>query len=290
MNYRYTAVIATISNSLCDAVLDYAVNKFNYYKILLFTSIVAFLIQFAWGGFLGIEFTAAALPYIFIHSFLVLLGYVCFVKALEYLPLALIGLLETSHLFITLIIDAIIGYISITPYFLMMFVLFIFSIILFSRDCLNHDKHCLKNLKFQGFIWALTSVIFYAAAPYLIKISNVHGANEIAINLGYYFIAIPYFFYFYISSKSLPHLASAAKWWHNIIFLSLIIGVLESAYYILETFSFINDAPTIVMIIEQMRIFLIFGLSVLFKMDNFTIQKTIALVLGIISVIGIYYS
>ena len=68
------------------------------------------------------------------------------------------------------------------------------------------------------------------------------------------------------------------------------IGVLESIYYVLETFSFVNDAPTVVMIIEQMRIFLVFVLSVIFKMDKFTLKKMIALVLGVISVIGVYYS
>ena len=70
----------------------------------------------------------------------------------------------------------------------------------------------------------------------------------------------------------------------------MIIGILESAYYVLETFSFANEAPTIVMIIEQMRIFLVFILSVIFKTDRFTIKKTIALLLGTTSVIGVYYN
>lgn len=74
------------------------------------------------------------------------------------------------------------------------------------------------------------------------------------------------------------------------MFLSVVIGILESVYYVLETYSFINDIPTVVMIIEQMRIFLVFILSVIFKMDKFTIRKTVALILGVISVIGVYYS
>lgn len=69
----------------------------------------------------------------------------------------------------------------------------------------------------------------------------------------------------------------------------LIIGSLETLYYIFETFSFINDAPTIVIIIEQMRIFLLFILSVIFGTDKFTIKKFIALILGSISVTGIYF-
>jgi len=38
MNYRNTAVIATISNSLSDAVLDYTVNKFNYNSVIIWTA------------------------------------------------------------------------------------------------------------------------------------------------------------------------------------------------------------------------------------------------------------
>lgn len=63
------------------------------------------------------------------------------------------------------------------------------------------------------------------------------------------------------------------KPWNSLLFLGSVIGVLESLYYVLETFSFVNDAPTVVMIIEQMRIFLVFVLSVIFKMDKFTLKK-----------------
>ena len=47
--YRYTAIIATVANSFCDTVLDYAVYKFNYYKVLFLTSIVAMLWQLGIG-------------------------------------------------------------------------------------------------------------------------------------------------------------------------------------------------------------------------------------------------
>ncbi len=50
MNYRYTAVIATVSNSFCDAVLDYAVSRYDYYRVLLWTSFTAFVLQLCWGG------------------------------------------------------------------------------------------------------------------------------------------------------------------------------------------------------------------------------------------------
>ncbi|MBE6453077.1 MAG: hypothetical protein E7012_06290 [Alphaproteobacteria bacterium] len=291
MNYRYSAVIATIANSFSDALLDYSVNKYNYYKVLLYTSIVAFLLQYLFGALTDIEWTPESVPYLFIHAILVLLGYVCFVKSLEYLPLGLVGLIESSNLFITLSVDSVIGYIKITPYFMLMFSIFISSIVIFSKDCLLKKQSCIKHFKLIGFVWVFASVIFYVSAPYLVKISDNLGANEIAINLVYYLLAIPYFAYLYYFKKPQTKFIEINKyWWNNVFFLCLIIGLLESIYFILETFSFINDAPTIVMIISQLRIFLIFGLSVLFKMDTFSIRKGFAVILGVLSIIGVYFN
>ena len=289
MDYRYTAVLATISNSFSDAVLDYAVNRYNYHKVLLFTSFIAFVIQLIYGLNVGITLTYSSIPYLLIHGVFVLLGYVCFVKALEYLPLGLVGLIESSNLFLTLFIDSCVGYIKITPYFVGMFAVFIFSIFLFCKDCLSRENSCFKEIERQGFLWVLGSVLFYVAAPYLIKVSDSLGANEIAINLSYYMLALPYFAYNVFSNCS-EQKFKPQNWWNSLLFLGLVVGILESLYYLLETFSFINDAPTVVMIIAQMRIFLVFLLSVLFKMDKFTFRKTFALVLGIISVVGVYYS
>lgn len=289
MNYRDTAVIATISNSFSDAVLDYTVNKFNYNKVLFYTTFIAFMFQLLYGLHTDIFVTIVSLPYLLVHAIVVLLGYICFVKALEYLPLGLVGLIESSNLFLILFIDAYIGYIKITPYFVLMFGLFVFSIVLFSQECLSQEKSCIKKVKQQGFVWILGSVLFYVTAPYLIKISDSLGANEIAINLSYYAIAFPYFTYKCVSDNDKLSY-KAKKWWNSLLLLSLVIGILESAYYVLETFSFANEAPSIVMIIEQMRIFLVFIFSVIFKTDRFTIKKTIALLLGTTSVIGVYYN
>ena len=109
MNYRNTAVIATISNSLSDAVLDYTVNKFNYNKVLLYTTFIAFILQLLYGLHTEIMVTYSSVPYLLIHAFFILLGYICFVKALEYLPLGLIGLIESSNLFLLFLLILILG-------------------------------------------------------------------------------------------------------------------------------------------------------------------------------------
>ena len=63
------------------------------------------------------------------------------------------------------------------------------------KDCLSRENSCFKEIERQGFLWVLGSVLFYVAAPYLIKVSDGLGANEIAINLSYYMLALPYFAY-----------------------------------------------------------------------------------------------
>ncbi len=289
MDYRYTAVGATIANSFSDAVLDYTVNRFNYHRVLLYTSCIAFVLQFLYGLNTGITLSFAAIPYLLVHAVFILWGYICFVKSLEYLPLGLVGLIESSNLFLTLFIDSCVGYIQITPYFVFMFAVFVFSIVLFCKDCLHEEASSLKNIKREGFIWSFASVLFYVAAPYLIKISDSFGANEIAINLTYYVVALPYFTYKVWMNKT-QNGKQSSQWWNSFLSLCVVIGILESVYYVLETFSFMNDAPTIVMIIAQMRIFLVFLLSVFFKMDKFSKQKSLALVMGIASVVGVYYS
>ncbi len=292
INSRYTAILATISNSFCDAVLDYAVNKFNLYKTLFLSALIASLFQSGLGLLTSITISASSLPYILLHAVFVLAGYICFALSLKYLPLGLVGLLEAGNLFLTFIIDSYLGYIHITSYFIINFLLFIFSVFLFVGNVITPANNTPKKINTIGFFWILASILFYVVSPYLVKIANSNGANEIAINLGYYILAIPYFYWQYLrtSRQNASPATYYRHWWNNLYLLSLIIGLLEGVYYIFETVSFVHDAPTIVMIIEQMRIFLIFLLSVWFKMDKFSFRKVIALVLGIISVTGICFS
>lgn len=288
-NYRYTAVLATISNSFCDAVLDYAVNRFNVHKVMFLTTCIGFLGQLLIGMVAGIYCTMAAVPYVVIHSLLILLGYTCFVKSLKYTPIALVGLVMSSDLFLTFIIDCILGYVRLSFYFVFMLSLFVFAIFMFAENSKQDVSNSFKSLKLIGIIFVFGQVIFYLTAPYIIKISAAKGANEIAINIGYYLLAMPYFGYYAFSDRGCKTTKNTApQWWKSFYFLVVIIGILEALYYALETFSLINDAPTIVVAIEQMRIFLLFLLSVIFKTDKFTKQKLIALILGFAAISGVY--
>ncbi|MBO6282157.1 MAG: hypothetical protein J6N49_06485 [Alphaproteobacteria bacterium] len=288
---RYTAVLATLFDSASDATLDYAVSRHNIHKMVFLLSLIASIGQVAIGAFIGIECTFKALPYVALHGILILLGYICFLKALKYTPIALIGLVQSSELFFTAIIDCMLGYLTLSTRFLVLLSLFVFAIALFYINCIKNENTSVKEVKPVGIVLTLGTMFLYVAATYLIKISAAYGASEITLNLGYYVAALPYFGYLALKGKDDDTKDTANPHWYNgFYFLAFAIGILETIFYVLETFSFINDTPTIVMAIKQMGIFVMFFLSVLFKTDKFTPQKLLALILGFIAITGLYFN
>lgn len=289
---RYTAIISSISNSFCDSILDYTVSHFNYHRVLFLTSLTAGLIQAIIGLVSGIVLPWTSVVYVMVHAALILTGYIFFVKSLKYIPLALIGLIEASCLFLTFIIDSMMGYVKMTPSFIGLLALFIFSIFLFTEGSQKKGDNTVKKIKTIGFVYIIISVLFYLSGPYLVKLAAQKGANEIGINLGYYLLAVPYFAYQSQKEKhpSPQPPSKKVNWRKNIYILCLLIGCFEAIYYIFETISFNNDAPTIVIVISQMRAFLLFILSVFLKTDRFTLKKLTAVLLGSFAVIGIYFS
>lgn len=290
-NYRYTAVWATVFGSCSDATLDYAVNRYNVHRMVFLLTLIAFIGQLIVGAFIGIKCTFAALPYVALHGILIQLGYICFIKALKYTPIALIGLIQSGNLFLALIIDSILGYITLSLNFVALLVLFMFAIALFMLNSMKDKANTLKTVKPIGIVLTFGTMLMYIIATYFIKIAASLGANEITVNISYYLAALPYFGYFSLKGRDCDKKdASNPRWWNDFYFLAIAIGVLETIYYVLETFSFINDAPTIVIAIKQMGVFIMFLLSVLFKTDKFTPQKLIALILGVTAIIGVYLS
>lgn len=288
---RYTAVLATLFDSASDATLDYAVSRHNIHKMVFLLSLIAGIGQVAIGAFIGIECTLAALPYVALHGILILLGYICFLKALKYTPIALIGLVQSSELFFTTIIDCMLGYLTLSMRFLVLLSLFVFAIALFYINCIKNENTSVKEVKPIGIVLTLGTMFLYVVATYLIKVSAAYGASEITLNLGYYVAALPYFGYLALKGKDDDTKNTAnPRWYNGFYFLAFAIGILETVFYVLETFSFINDTPTIVMAIKQMGIFVMFFLSVLFGTDKFTPQKLLALILGFIAITGLYFN
>lgn len=284
MNKRMPAVVSTMSNSFCDFTLDIAVNKYNVYLVLLLSSIGSFIIQLIYGMIVGIKFTNGSLIYIFAYGLCILLGYIFYVMSLKKIPVALTGLIESGILFVYLIIDSFYGFITINWWFIFLFTLFIFSVFLFSYDTYKYKYlNSQKKIDLNGIFILLISIIFYGVAPYIIKMANNNGANEIAINFGYYIFAIPFFLIMLRSSKKDNSISEK-----NIIKYIILISLFESLYLIFGTMGYINESVIINAIIQELRVFMLFVLSFIFKNDKITINKVISIVIGILSVIGIY--
>lgn len=286
MNKRITAVVSSVFNSFCDFTLDIAVNKYFIYKVLLYTSIISLFFQILYSFYAGISMTTQAIPIILIYGLIILLGYLCYVNALKNIPIGLSALLENLDLFIVLIIDIVFGNLILTSKFIFLFVLFIISILWFSLETNRiKDEIKFKKIKFIGIAFILLSVLFYGIEPYIIKYANTLGANEVAINFGYSVVAIPFFFF---KSKT----SGASKEENNdkkFFYLIVLIGLFEAIYYIFGTIGYIYETPIIVNIIQEIRVFLLVILSVIFKTDKMNLKKAIAILLGMISITGIYF-
>ena len=285
MNKRVPAIISTVSNSFCDFTLDIAVNKYNMYFILFGTALGSFVFQLIYGIINGILVTFPSLIFIIANGICMLFGYILYVQALKRLPVALTGLIESGSLFAYLLIDFVFGYLKINLWFLFLFAMFMLSIFIFSYETYKlKNENKIKKIKMSGILILLCSMLFYGFEPYLIRFASDVGANEVAINFGYYFFAIPFFFIMMKMNKT----KESKNNYSGSIKLILLISLFEAIYYIFGTMGYVNEAAVINAIIQEIRVFLLFILSIVFGTDKLSLNKTIAIIMGILSVIGIY--
>ena len=285
MNKRVPAIISTVSNSFCDFTLDIAVNKYNMYFILFGTALGSFVIQLIYGIINGVSVTFPSLIFIIANGICMLLGYALYVQTLKRLPVALTGLIESGSLFAYLLIDFVCGYLKINLWFLFLFTMFMLSIFIFSYDTYKQkNENKIKKIKMSGIIILLCSMLFYGFEPYLIRLASDVGANEVAINFGYYFFAIPFFFIMMKKNKTKETKSN----YSGSIKLIILISLFEAIYYLFGTMGYVNEAAVINAIIQEIRVFLLFILSIVFGTDKLSLNKIIAIIMGILSVIGIY--
>ena len=285
MNKRVPAIISTVSNSFCDFTLDIAVNKYNMYFILFGTALGSFVIQLIYGIINGVSVTFPSLIFIIANGICMLLGYALYVQTLKRLPVALTGLIESGSLFAYLLIDFVCGYLKINLWFLFLFTMFMLSIFIFSYDTYKQkDENKIKKIKMSGILILLCSMLFYGFEPYLIRFASDVGANEVAINFGYYFFAIPFFFIMMKKNKTKETKSN----YSGSIKLIILISLFEAIYYLFGTMGYVNEAAVINAIIQEIRVFLLFILSIVFGTDKLSLNKIIAIIMGILSVIGIY--
>ena len=89
MNKKVFAFASSIANTFSDFTIDIAINKYTVYKVLFYTSLIFFIFQVFYAIYTGISFTFLSIPIILFYGIVMLLGYLCYVKSLQHIPISL---------------------------------------------------------------------------------------------------------------------------------------------------------------------------------------------------------
>lgn len=285
MKGKQSGFLSTILYTISDFTLDKAVQKFDEYKISFVFLLVGGIFQVILSFFVGFELSFLSFLVSFVYSFAMISAYRCYLKAIEKLPISLVSLIESGDMFLILVCDLVLGYISPKPIFFVLFLIFFFAIYIFTKETEKmKDEIKTKKVDIKAVSILIISIIFYASEPYFIKLMSSKGANEVAINIMYALVAVPYFYYLYRKNKPKEETKVTTKknaW----IFWALFIGICSSIgdYFYMK--AFVLETPTIIYLITKLKVFSLVILSVITKNDKMNLKKTISLLIGMAAVI-----
>ena len=202
MKGNKAALLWSLIHSIGDTLEEKVLLKFNEASYLFWMNLVTGIVTLIFSLIGGVEMTLLSFGVLIIYSIAIIGGDFCYVKAIQTLPIGLANLIDSGSLFIILLCDIILGYIAPKISFLILFLIFFLSIYVFSNET-NKMKNEIKNKKIdlKNIFILITATIFYSSEPYFIKLASSKGANEFGINLIYYLVAIPVFYYLYHKEK-----------------------------------------------------------------------------------------
>lgn len=286
MKGKNAAISWSVIHSIGDTLEEKLLLKYNENQYLFWMTMATGVFVAASSIIGGIELSLLSFLVCIVYSFAIIGGDVCYIKAIQTLPIGLANLIDAGSIFIILICDIFLGYIKPQLNFLILFILFFISIYVFSYET-NKMKTEIKGKKidFKNIFILITSTIFYASEPYFIKIASSKGANEYGINLVYYLVAIPFFYYLYRKDKKniKPLNKEEKKSFYRSIILLGIIYTITSLLYML---AYIGETPIIITLITKLQLFGVVLISVIRKTDKMNFKKTISLLVGVACIIG----
>ncbi len=285
MQGKKSAIACSIINSIGNTVEEQVLTKFDESEYLFWSTLVIGIMTLIFSIFNPIEITPLSFGILIIYSIAMIGGDYCYVKALTTLPIGLAQLISTGNVFIILICDIFLGYITPKFIFLILFFIYFGSVYIFSIET-NKLKNKISNKKInlKNIFILITSTIFYASEPYFIKLASSKGANEFGINLTFYLIATPFFFYLYQKEKKeIPkkNKKETKEFFKYILLLGIIYTIIDFLYM----YAFIGETPIIVTLIMNLQIFFVVIISVIRKTDKMNTKKTISLIVGILCII-----
>lgn len=284
MKGKESGFLSTILYTIGDFSLDKAVQKFDEYKISFVFLLVGGIFQIILSFFVGFELSFISFLVSLVYTFAMISAYRCYLKAIENLPISLVSLIESGDMFLILICDLALGYISPNPIFFILFLFFFVSIYIFTKETEKMKSQIkTKKIDIKAVSILVISIIFYASEPYFIKLMSSKGANEVAINIMYALIAVPYFYYLYRKNNKVEEKKQLKnnKW----LLWALFIGITSSIgdYFYMK--AFVLETPIIIYLINKLKVFLLVVLAVVTKSDKMNLKKIISLLVGMASII-----
>jgi drug/metabolite transporter (DMT)-like permease len=286
MKGKNAAVTWSIIHSIGDSIEENILLKYNENHYLFWNNLISGIIMCLVSLINGLEVTFLSFLVCIVYSFSMIGGDICYIKAIQTLPLGLANLIDAGSIFIILICDIFLGYIKPQLNFLILFIIFFIAIYIFSCETNKMKKEIVnKKIDLKNIFILITSTIFYASEPYFIKIASSQGANEYSINLIYYLIAVPFFYYLYQKDKKQikPLTKEEKKKFYQGVFLTGTIFAITAILYML---ALIGETPVIITLITKLQLFGVVIISVIRKTDKMNFKKTISLIVGILCIIG----
>lgn len=285
MQGKKAALGWALIHSIGDTLEEKILLKFNEYQYLFYANFISGIFTVIFCIFGGVELSFISILVLILYALAMIGGDFCYTKAIQTLPIGLANLIDSGSLFIILLCDIFLGYIKPKLSFLILFLIFFASIYVFSYET-NKMKTEIKNKKIdlKNIFILVTSTIFYASEPYFIKLASSKGANEFGMNLIYYLISVPIFYYLYQKNKkSIPKLKKENK--KEFYKTTILVGFIFAITSILNQLAYIGFTPVVITLIMKLQLFLVVIISVIRKTDKMNWKKTISLIIGVICIV-----
>ena len=287
MSGKKAALLWSTFHSIADTIEEKVLLKFNEAEYLFWVNFMIGIFVCIFSLFASIEISLISFLVLIVYAFAMVGGDFCYAKAIQTLPIGLANLIDSGSLFLILLCDIFLGYIEPKLIFLILFAIFFVAIYVFSYET-NKMKSEIKNkrIDLKNIFILITSTIFYASEPYFLKLATSKGANEYGINLIFYLVAIPMYFFLFVHEKKkedIPKLKKKEKktFFGNI----LLLGIIYAITSILSTIAYASGTPIIITLIMKIQLFLVVIISVIRKTDKMNWKKIVSLLVGVICIV-----
>ncbi len=286
MKGKNAAFLWSTIHSIGDTLEEKLLLTFNEMQYLFYMNVTTGIFIVLFSLFNSIEMSIISLGVVLLYTLAMIGGDFCYAKAIQTLPIGLANLIDSGSLFLVLLCDIFLGYIKPKPIFLILFAIFFISIYIFSYET-NKMKGEIKNKKIdlKNIFILITSTIFYASEPYFLKLAGSKGANEYGINLVFYLLAIP-IYYFLFKREKKKNRVEKLEGSHKKTFLQTIVllGFIYAITSILSTLAYNSGTPILITLIMKLQLFFVVVISVIRKTDKMNWKKIVSLIVGVICI------